>query len=181
MSNKFYVITGGPGAGKTTLIDTLKKHGCICIEEGARQIIQEQVRTGGDAVPWNNIKRYKEMMLAHALESYGRALKKIDTLTFFDRSIFDLIAYDRRTQVEGFSDLYRAAETLLYNKKVFIAPPWEEIFCNDDERKQTYQEAIEVYKGIVKVYIESGYQLIELPKIHVAGRIEFIFSHIDTL
>ena len=35
----------------------------------------------------------------------------------------------------------KAAETFRYNRRVFIAPPWPEIFTQDSERKQTLAEA----------------------------------------
>jgi predicted ATPase len=37
----FYTITGGPGSGKTSLINELQKRGYRCMAEVARQLIQE--------------------------------------------------------------------------------------------------------------------------------------------
>lgn len=176
--NNFYIITGGPGAGKTTLIEALRKKGFACIAEGARSIIQEQMKSGGDALPWQNVKNFKEMLLTHAIETYTKALETIHKITFFDRSIFDLIAYEQRTDSHLSLNLQEAVKKVSYNQKVFIAPPWEEIFCNDNERKQTYEEAIDVYKSIVKVYSENGFELIELPKTDVESRAIFIVNAI---
>ena len=47
-----FMISGGPGAGKTTLLAELHKLGYSTAPEVARQIIQEQVKSGGDALPW---------------------------------------------------------------------------------------------------------------------------------
>ena len=44
--SQLVVVSGGPGAGKTTLVDELKRRGFCCVPEVARQIIQEQVRDG---------------------------------------------------------------------------------------------------------------------------------------
>lgn len=68
-----------------------------------------------------------------------------------------------------------------YNKLVFIAPPWKEIYQKDAERKQDFQEAIDTYKAINKSYIECDYELVELPKTDVSGRVNFIMSKLGPL
>jgi len=178
LCNKFFVITGGPGSGKTALINELKKRGYGYVEEVARQVIQEQISAGGDALPWKNIKHYKELLLLRSIETYKQALENTQEVTFFDRDILDLIAYDRLTKTESSADLQNAVHSLQYNKKVFIAPPWKEIYCIDTERKQTYEESIEVYNNIVEVYLEYGRELIELPKTNVENRVELIINYI---
>jgi predicted ATPase len=90
----------------------------------------------------------------------------------------DLIAYDRRTAGGYASQLAAVARTISYNNKVFIAPPWEEIFCNDSERRQTYKESVEIYESICSVYTEYGCELVTLPKASVLERIEFIMDWI---
>jgi predicted ATPase len=47
-----YVVSGGPGAGKTTVLLELARFGFHHAPEVARQIIQEQIRSGGTALPW---------------------------------------------------------------------------------------------------------------------------------
>ena len=47
----FYVITGGPGSGKTTVLAELMRLGHRCIPEDARAVIQEQVASGGRRCP----------------------------------------------------------------------------------------------------------------------------------
>ncbi len=47
----FYIITGGPGVGKTSLIEELNRQGFSTVSEDARRIIKEQVGLGEDGVP----------------------------------------------------------------------------------------------------------------------------------
>jgi predicted ATPase len=47
----FHIITGGPGAGKTTLIDALAAEGIRHMPEAGRAIIRDQVAIGGTALP----------------------------------------------------------------------------------------------------------------------------------
>ena len=53
----------------------------------------------------------------------------------------------------------RAAEVFRYNRTVFIAPPWREIFANDKERKQDFAEAVRSYELCVEAYRHWGYEL----------------------
>ena len=54
----FFVITGGPGVGKTTLLEALAKQGFPYVPEVAREIIREQASRNGDALPWANIPAF---------------------------------------------------------------------------------------------------------------------------
>lgn len=174
----YYVITGGPGAGKTTLIEALRERGYTCVEEAGRQIIQEQLKINGDALPWANLEKFKELMLDHALLTYEEA-KGVKGPVFFDRGIVDLLGYDVLTKAESKERLIRSAHNLRYNNNVFIAPPWEAIFCNDAERKQTFEEAIATYTCIKEAYLKEGYKVIELPLKSVQERIEFIINSLN--
>ena len=60
----FIVLTGGPGVGKTTLLNELHKQGFSIVEEDARRIIREQLEADADGLPWKNKTRYAKLMLA---------------------------------------------------------------------------------------------------------------------
>ena len=60
---KRIVITGGPGTGKTLIINSLKKKGFYCFDEVSREIILQQNIKKGDATPWNNILEFSKMLL----------------------------------------------------------------------------------------------------------------------
>ncbi len=176
--NQFYILTGGPGAGKTAILHELQKKGFRCIEEVARKTIKEQMAINGQGVPWGDLATYKDLLLKNEVESYRSAAKNKSLITFFDRGIIDLIAYDRRTQTPSSKELLDAAMSYTYNKNVFVTPPWKDIFCNDTERKQTFEEGVEVYENLVKVYAEYGFNVIEVPKLTVEQRAYHIIKFI---
>jgi predicted ATPase len=50
-SDRFFVLTGGPGSGKTALIDALRSAGFTTSVEAGRGIIRDQSAIGGSACP----------------------------------------------------------------------------------------------------------------------------------
>ncbi|MCE8459531.1 AAA family ATPase, partial [Rhodovulum sulfidophilum] len=73
MSAHFFVVTGGPGAGKTSLITELARRGFHTIPESGRAIIREEMQSDGDALPWADRTAYAERMLQRDLRSYEDA------------------------------------------------------------------------------------------------------------
>lgn len=74
MERKLIVITGGPGVGKTTLLNCLNNKGFITVPEDARQIIKEQMEVNGEALPWKNKTFYAELMLKASVDSYKKVV-----------------------------------------------------------------------------------------------------------
>jgi predicted ATPase len=70
--------------------------------------------------------------------------------------------------------LRAAARRYRYNRRVFIAPPWTQIFAQDAERKQTFEEAESTHRAMIASYTDCGYELIELPRVSVAERVAFV-------
>jgi predicted ATPase len=97
---------------------------------------------------------------------------------FFDRGIPELIGYSYLVNAAVSTACKEAAEKYRYNHDVFLAPPWEEIYQNDVERKQDFKEAVATYDAIKRAYLECGYAVIELPKVSVAERVNFILQAI---
>lgn len=125
----FIVITGGPGAGKTTLLNELQRSGYPYVPEVAREIIQAEMSYDGDALPWKNAIKYRDLMLDRSIESYHRALSNRSGHTlFFDRGIPDTLAYTNLIRAPISERLESAVQKYRYNKQVFILPPWKEIY-----------------------------------------------------
>lgn len=172
-TKRFFVITGGPGSGKTTLINALKRAGYGVTEEAGRRIIKEQAETSGDALPWANRERFAAAMLERDIESYKTALAH-SGITIFDRGIPDVIGYLNLEGLPVPDRLAGAAQDFRYNRRVFIAPPWPEIFAQDSERRQTLEVAEQTYRAMVKVYGAFDYELTELPRAAIEDRVRFV-------
>ncbi|HEX3435838.1 MAG TPA: AAA family ATPase [Pseudacidobacterium sp.] len=177
-NDRLFVLTGGPGVGKTAILNELQRRGFACVREAARQIIQEQVKTGADAVPWLNLERYSSLMLDQSVADYIEH-EAAGKTTFFDRGIPDTVAHYRLANLALPDKAYQQAQQHEYNRTVFLAPPWKEIYETDSERKQTFDDSLVVYRVIREVYAGLGYDLVEIPHAPVNTRVEFILGHIE--
>jgi predicted ATPase len=171
--NRFIVISGGPGSGKTTLVEVLHQRGYARSIEAGRGIIQDQVAIGGPALPWKDPALFAELMLSWELRSY-RLAENSTGIVFFDRGIPDVFGYLRLVGLSVPEHVHKALQTFQYHRRVFIAPPWQEIFEPDCERKQDFDEAVRTYQSMVAAYAEYGYELVEIPCVSVEERVRFI-------
>ena len=178
--SNFFVVTGGPGSGKTTVLLELQKHGFAFAPEVARQIIQEQVRTGGRALPWADRDLYTRMMLEESIRSYKEHAPASGIL-LADRGIPDTLTYARLIGLSEDAFIRRACEEYRYAPVVFVAPPWADIYKTDDERKQDFAEAVRTHECIVRVYRECGYTLVELPRVSPHQRADFIVRQVSQI
>ena len=95
---------------------------------------------------------------------------------FFDRGVTDLVGYLTLIGRPVPDHVLRAAGRFRYNRRVFIAPPWPDIFRQDRERKQSLEEAVRTYEAMVDVYGAYGYELVELPRSSVGQRVRFVLE-----
>lgn len=178
MENKnFYLFTGGPGSGKSTVLEILRCRGYLTVREVARDIIRNQVVTQGDALPWNNTVRYARLMLLHSVvdfEEFAHAGKPC----FFDRGVMDVLGYARLAGIPITPEMERAADTYRYNEKVFFFPFWEEIYVTDAERKQDPAEAEATAAALRSVYEDFGYHILEVPFLSPQERVEWILRRV---
>jgi predicted ATPase len=169
--DRFFIITGGPGSGKTSLIAALED--IHRMPEAGRAIIQEELAAGGNALPWKDPLAFAEKMLARNIAAW-EAARQLEGPVIFDRGIPDVVGYLQWSGLPVPAHLARAAAEHRYNKRVFLAPPWPEIFTQDAERKQTLAEAEATCRVMRDVYTGLGYELMELPLTPIAERAAFV-------
>lgn len=175
--DRFFVLTGGPGSGKSTLAEALQNAGYARLIEAGRGVIQDQVAIGGSALPWADRLLFAELMLHWDIRSYHIA-EATPGPVFFDRGVPDVVGYLRLVGLTVPAHMQKAAEIYRYNQRVFIAPPWEEIFTRDAERKQDFAEAVRTYSTLKALYSELGYELVEIPRVPVAERVRFVLDSV---
>jgi predicted ATPase len=175
--NNFHVITGCSGGGKSTIIKALRVRGFHCVDEAGRQIVREQLQIGGDGVPWQNQEKFRELLLSRYMFVFEQTRESIRPV-FFDRAIPEIVGFSRVSSTPTPPHISAAAQIYRYAPKVFMVPPWKEIFRNDDERRHSFEDGVREYDLLLQIYPECGYELVEVPKAPVAERIDFILCHI---
>lgn len=173
---KIYIITGGPGFGKTELIDELRRAGYLCSGEFARELIDYQQKIDGDLLPWKNPKLFQEEILGLRQNFYESVPDQ--TIAFADRGIPDQLAFARYKGFGTSKILKESAEKYRYAPQVFVTPPWPGIYINDTIRKETFEEAILIHQAVLEIYSDLNYRIIELPLISVSDRLSFILKTI---
>lgn len=172
---KRIVLTGAPGAGKTTLLHALRTHGYAVMEESARDIIQS--RRARELPPRPHPLEFAQEVLRRDIEKYGLPNSGSD-LVFFDRGVLDaLCMLDQVTPLQE-NELSKIVLGFPYHRQVFFLPPWADIYTNDAERDQTFDDAIRVHENLSGWYRRCGYEVIEVPKTDVAERCAYVLETI---
>ena len=179
--NKLIIISGCSGGGKSTLLAELSNEGYTVVPEVGREIVKEQLSTKGSSTPWQNPKRFCELVIEQSRTRYDHAkiLKGAkDQLVFFDRSILDGISFYQTLEIKNIHQYDFLISQLRYDQDVFFAPLWKEIFTSDAERKHSFADAVSEYNRLLKFYTKSGYRIIHLPKTTIKDRLQFMLSKI---
>ncbi|WP_136246935.1 AAA family ATPase [Halomonas borealis] len=175
MSHRF-VVTGGPGGGKTTILSALAERGYRVVSESARRIIKERLAAG--LTPRADPVSFAQEILRSDIERYRGAVG-CDHTVFFDRGVLDaLYMLDAEGALTN-DEIAQYVQKFPYNGIVFLLPPWEEIYGTDSERDQSFEESIVVFEGMKKWYSEWGYETLEVPRDKIDERVSFILQRIE--
>ena len=180
MNPKKIVITGGPGTGKTSIIDELLKRKFNCIEEISRQVTLEAQQKGIEQLFLTKPLLFSDMLLEGRKKQFFEANENSKPLTFLDRGIPDVIAYMDYLGTEYPNRFIQACENHKYDH-VFILTPWQEIYVSDNERYENFGQAVEIHHQLVDTYTKYGYDLHDVPFGSVEKRTNFILNIVEQI
>ena len=178
VQKEIIVIIGGPGSGKTTIIDGLVQKGYCCYPEISRQVTAEAQEQGIEQLFLEKPLLFSQLLLEGRKKQFRDALLEPHQTVFLDRGIPDVLAY-----MHYIGDSYPASFDTACREhnysKIFILPPWENIYISDQERYENFEQAQFIHNHLVETYQKYGYELIEVPKDTVDNRILFILEEIS--
>jgi predicted ATPase len=171
--DRFVTISGCSGGGKSTLLAALARLGHSVVEEPGRRIVAEELSATGAALPWVDGTAFAKRAIAMSLADRAAAAGTLGWV-FFDRGLIDAAAaLEHLTSEPAISTLGRAHR---YHRRVFMAPPWAEIYSQDPERHHGFDEAKAEYERLLEAYPALGYEIYLLPKVSVSDRVDYILA-----
>ena len=171
--NRFVVISGCSGGGKSTLLAKLGRRGYATVEEPGRRIVREEMDGGGSALPWVDTAAFLRRAIAMSLADRV-SVRTLEGWVFFDRGLVDAAA--GLQYLTGEAVLTSLGQTHRYHRRVFLTPPWPEIYLTDPERRHGLDFAVAEYLRLLEIYSSLCYEVSILPKIGAAERADFILK-----
>jgi predicted ATPase len=165
----YVMISGCSGGGKSTLLSELSRRGHPVVEEPGLRIVAEERMGDGSALPWVDAAAFGRRALAMSIADHQAA----QGLTFFDRGVIDAaVAITAR----GGSLPTDAIAQYRYDR-LFLAPPWPEIYEVNEDRRHSLEKALRDYERIRLAYLQAGYDPVILPKATVVARADFVLMN----
>jgi predicted ATPase len=172
------VLIGGPGTGKTTLINALKIKGYNCMEEISRQVTLKAQEKGIEQLFLEDPLLFSEHLLLGRQKQFLEANALEGGFVFFDRGIPDVVAYLDYLKTSYPNTFKTICSQHIYDK-IFILKPWKAIYKQDNERYETFEQALILHDFLVKTYTDYGYTIIDTPFGTVEERLDFILNHLN--
>jgi predicted ATPase len=170
-TNRFVVISGCSGGGKSTLLTELARHGYPTVEEPGRRIVKEEKLGEGLALPWVDEIAFARRTTALALADRVTANRGAGWV-FFDRGLIDAAAALQHLTGEP-------ALATLGQSPSLPSPsiPRAALAGNLCQRPRALPQArwgIAEYQRLLGVYPSLGYEVTVLPKVGAPERADFV-------
>ena len=171
-SDRLVVVSGCSGGGKSALIAEMEARGYPVVPEAGRQVAKEEALVGGSALPWTDPAGFAARCIARASYFFNIADPEARPV-FFDRGIVDAVtALARLGEVPAC--FLEAARRYRYGRRVFLVPPWRELFAGDSERRHGFEAAVAEYAALMASYPAHGYEVVVVPRGSVRERADFL-------
>jgi predicted ATPase len=170
----WYVITGAPCSGKTSVVSALEKRGFRVVHEVARAHIDEELGKGrtlaqikADAYQFENHIFLTKLKIEASLPR--------NEIVFLDRAVPDSIAY---FQLEGLDpgQPVEKSKRVRY-KKIFL---FERLaFLKDGVRSEDDPLADRLDHLLEAAYRKLAYDIVRVPAISIEARTAFILKRLE--
>lgn len=173
-STNWYVVTGGPGSGKTTTVNLLRKRGYRTTIEHARHFIDTERITG------RTVTEIRENQIAFQAGVLNMQIEQEAYLlpgetVFLDRALPDSLAYYRFLDLPVDERLTNVLKGVAY-KKVFILDFLP--LVNDYARLEDGEAQQKIHSLITAVYESLPFPVVHVPVLPPEERVDFILKNL---
>ncbi len=174
-NHNWYVLTGGPSAGKTTLLAELATLGHITVPEAARWVIDQGLARG---LTVEDIRKDERQFQIDVLKRKiaVEAGQDENVVTFFDRGMHDTAAYLSAFEFKLESWVKKAINGSTYHK-VFVLDPLP-VFTRDYSRNEDEPTINRLNELLFDVYNQSGIETLRVPVLPLAQRLKYILDRV---
>tara|TARA_R110002126_G_scaffold290913_1_gene449460 strand:+ start:13600 stop:14136 length:537 start_codon:yes stop_codon:yes gene_type:complete len=170
-------MTGASGAGKSSIANELLARGFAVQMEVGRQIVSEQIATSSTNTPFQNAVGFRDLLFVRSVAAYDRWIQHKAPVVFFDRTFIEALAFSHIIGEPISTSMLHEAQKRSFHPVAFVCSPWQEIYRKDNERSHDFEFAKRDYDANCKAYSNAGYELIEVPKLSIEERADFVLEN----
>lgn len=167
------MITGGPGTGKTTTLEYLKKEGFYTVQEVAKIVIAEELRKDGEALPWKNVDAFQRKVMKRQLDVEEQL--PLNKIVFLDRGLPDGLAYYCLHGLKPPDELLKLSKGRYAG--VFLLDPLSN-YIRDVIRREDRLTSLRLHELLSKIYIELGYDVTRIRETSTKERVRIIKQYL---
>ncbi|MGB0428797.1 MAG: AAA family ATPase, partial [Flavobacteriales bacterium] len=173
------VLSGGPGTGKTSIVNHLLSKDYVCFSEAFRHLLDEENELNSGINFTNTPLEFSARIYAQRLKQFQAGAEH--QLSFYDRSLVDVLAYLDFIKLESPQNWIDQTKACQYHQTVFHFPFWEEIYQQDEHRIESLEQAKALDEIIQNAYLDRSYKLISVPFSSVESRADFILNELKKI
>jgi predicted ATPase len=180
-----YIITGGPGSGKSSIVKSLAARGYTTIDEAAMPIKAHELlrkRLGlPHTLPENDNLNFQRLIYTRQLDLESQVRES----TFIDRGVIDNIGYCRRFGTPISDELHNICSAARYDKVFLLDPLPKKYYRQEEARDENYEESLLLFPFIEQAYEQYGHKVVCVPYFDlpeeesIDRRVEFILRHTE--
>ncbi len=166
------------------MIRLLEERGYYCFHEVIRDLTLEAKRNGNRATfesnPLTFVEdplKFNEFLINSRLEHFKAGEDLSHNVIFYDRGMPDVLAYMKYFDQEYPDEFVSYCMGNKYDG-VIILPPWEEIYTQDEERLESFEQAMEIHEELIRMYEEFRYETLVVPRGTVEERTAYIIKRV---
>lgn len=172
------VLIGGPGTGKSTVLNKLREKGFFCFDEVSREVILKAQEKGIEQLFLTEPLLFSEMLLEGRENQFLKAHQSKENIVFLDRGIPDVHAYMNYFKTTYPAIFLEKSKQHKYDL-IFHFSPWKEIHTTDNERYETFEESKIIDKFLLDAYQDLDYKIINVPFGTIDQRTNFIINSLS--